>query len=56
MVLKNNVLVFKTGLECLIVFGGRTQNILALGDCYKYTPSNAHWTKVTLYNFLATVT
>ncbi|XP_052802199.1 tRNA wybutosine-synthesizing protein 4-like isoform X2 [Mya arenaria] len=34
------------GVERILVFGGRNQSRLALGDCYMYTPEENLWTKI----------
>ncbi|XP_045172598.2 tRNA wybutosine-synthesizing protein 4-like [Mercenaria mercenaria] len=36
----------ENGAESVIVYGGRSQNILALGDCYMFMPHTYTWSKV----------
>ena len=37
-----------SGKERIILFGGRTQDKLALEDCYSFDTQTNVWTKVTL--------
>ena len=41
--------VIISGEERIILFGGRTQDVLALGDCFSFHTETKIWTKVRFY-------
>lgn len=44
---RHTAVIYKdNGTEAVIIYGGRSQNVLALGDCYKFTPVTHSWQQV----------